>query len=116
MEVPYLWSGMSEHAGILGVRVPPFSFLTNHGQTLLVIAHDPKVRMRDIAATVGITERAAQRIVSDLVETGYVSRTREGRRNSYTVDVAASLRTPLPRDVALGDLLGVLAEPAAPTA
>jgi DNA-binding Lrp family transcriptional regulator len=99
---------MTLAAGILGFPMPPFSFLTNHGQTLLVIANDPDVRMRDIAGTVGITERAAQRIVADLVDTGYVSRTRIGRRNNYTVDVKAAVRVPLPRDVALGELLGVL--------
>ena len=63
----------------------PFSFLTNHGLTLLCLAQDSRARMRDIAASVGITERAAQRIVSDLVSAGYVDRAREGRRNTYTL-------------------------------
>ena len=65
--------------------MPPFAFLTNHGLALLSIAEDPHIRMRDIAATIEITERAAQRIVSDLITAGYVDRTRNGRRNEYTV-------------------------------
>ena len=85
-----------------------FSFLTNHGLALLCIADDPRIRMREIADTVGITERAAQRIVSDLIEFGYVSRTRHGRRNNYTVRTDRSLELPIQRDVDLKSLLGVL--------
>jgi hypothetical protein len=86
----------------------PFSFLTNHGLTLLCIAHDPRARIRDIAASVEITERAAQRIVADLVDAGYVARTREGRRNVYVVNGELRLALPSQRDVDLGSLLGVL--------
>jgi DNA-binding MarR family transcriptional regulator len=88
--------------------VPAFSFLTNHGLTLLCIAGDPRVRMRDIAGSVGITERAAQRIVGDLVDAEYIERTREGRRNVYTLrdDLAAHL--PAQRDADLRSLLGIL--------
>jgi hypothetical protein len=75
---------------------------------LLCIAADPRARMRDIAATVGITERAAQRIVSDLIETGYVSRRRDGRRNEYSVRTDLPLVLPSQRDVDLGSLLKVL--------
>lgn len=89
-------------------QVAPFSFLTNHGLTLLCIAEDPRARMRDIAATVGITERAAQRIVSDLVEAGYVDRARNGRRNDYTVRLDLQVRLPNQRDVDLGSLMQVL--------
>ena len=85
-----------------------FSFLTNHGLVLLCIADDPRARMRDIASTVDITERAAQRIVADLVDTGYVSRTRDGRRNSYTVRTDLPVLLPADRDVDLNSLLGVL--------
>jgi hypothetical protein len=88
--------------------VPPFSFLTNHGLTLLCIAEDPRVRMREIAATVTITERAAQRIVADLIETGYVTRIREGRRNVYTVRTDLPVTLPGQRDVDLSSLLSVL--------
>ena len=87
----------------------PFSFLTNHGLTLLCIAEDPRARLRDIASAVGITERAAQRIVSDLVASGYVEREREGRRNSYTVAAHLQIELPNQRDVDLGSLVQVLA-------
>ena len=94
--------------------MPPFSFLTNHGLALLCIAEDPQIRMRDIASTVGITERAAQRLVSDLIEYGYVHRTRDGRRNSYTLRTDLPLGLPTQRDVDLSTLLDVLvADPAA---
>jgi DNA-binding IclR family transcriptional regulator len=88
--------------------MPPFSFLTNHGLVLLCIAEDPRQRMRDIAAHIDITERAAQRIVADLVGAGYLTRTREGRRNSYTVKTALPIALPAQRDVALGSLLDAL--------
>jgi DNA-binding MarR family transcriptional regulator len=91
-----------------------WKFLTNHGLALLCIAADPGVRLRDIAARIGITERAAHRIVSGLVESGYVDRTRAGRRNLYEVRAELPLKLPLERDVQLGDLLGVIGT--APTA
>ncbi|MGE5597019.1 MAG: helix-turn-helix transcriptional regulator [Hyphomicrobiales bacterium] len=62
-----------------------WTFLTNHAHVLICIARDPGVRLKDVAAAVGITERAAQRLVADLVEEGYISRTRVGRRNQYQV-------------------------------
>ena len=86
----------------------PISFLTNHGLALLSIAEDPRIRMRDIAATVDITERAAQRIVGDLIEAGYVNRTRNGLRNEYTVRTDLSVSLLKQRDVDLGSLLKVL--------
>ena len=86
----------------------PFAFLTNHGLVLLCIAEDPRVRMRDIAATVQITERAAQRIVADLIEAGYVDRARDGRRNVYTVRRDRPITLPNQRDVDLNSLLAVL--------
>jgi DNA-binding MarR family transcriptional regulator len=86
----------------------PFSFLTNHGAVLLCVAEDPSIRMRDIAATVDITERAAQRIVSDLIDNGYVERTRTGRRNEYTVRTDLRIALPTQRDVDLQSLLSVL--------
>jgi DNA-binding MarR family transcriptional regulator len=75
---------------------------------LLCIADDPGVRLRDIADRLGITERAAHRIVNGLVDTGYVSRERVGRRNSYEVRRDLRIRA-LERDVQLGDLLQVVA-------
>ena len=89
--------------------MPPFSFLTNHGLALLCIAEDPHARMRDIAATIGITERAAQRIISDLVDAGYADRAREGRRNTYTVRLDVRVKLPNQRDVDLGALMRILA-------
>jgi DNA-binding Lrp family transcriptional regulator len=85
-----------------------WTFLSNHAHALMCIAEDPDVRMRDIADSVGITERAAQRIVADLVEAGYVSRRRIGRRNTYTVHPNAPLRHPLESEHTIGELLDVL--------
>ncbi|MBV8991493.1 MAG: winged helix-turn-helix transcriptional regulator [Solirubrobacterales bacterium] len=88
--------------------MPPFGFLTNHGLVLLCIAHDSGVRVRDIAVDVGITERAAQRIVADLVEAGYLDRERIGRRNRYTIRTGLPVSLPARRDIALNTLLSVL--------
>jgi hypothetical protein len=71
--------------GVNGSPMSQTSFLTNHAHVMLCIAHDPDSRLRDISATVGITERAAHRIVAELVEDGYVTRERRGRRNRYHV-------------------------------
>lgn len=90
---------------IVSMREQTWSFLTNHGQILLRVAEQPDIRLRDLAADVGITERAAHRIVSELVDSGYVERHREGRRNRYLVKLDRSL--PLVRDVQLDDLLNV---------
>jgi DNA-binding Lrp family transcriptional regulator len=83
-------------------------FLTSHTQALLCIRRDPDARLRDIAATVGITERAAQRIVSDLVDAGYVTRTRVGRRNRYAVNAHLPMRHPSQTDHEVAELLEVL--------
>ena len=69
-------------------------FLSNHTQVLLCIHRDPTARFRDIAQTVGITERAAQRIVADLVESGYLESERVGRRNHYRVNTDVAMRHP----------------------
>jgi DNA-binding Lrp family transcriptional regulator len=83
-------------------------FLTSHSQVLLCLSRDAEVRLRDVAATVGITERAAQRIVSDLVEAGYVTRTRNGRRNRYTVNTDVPMRHPAQDGHEIGELLDLL--------
>ncbi len=88
-----------------------WTFLTNHAHVLLCITRDPDLRMREIAERVGITERAAQRIVGDLVDSGYVSRKRVGRRNEYVVNPDVPLRHPILRDHEIGEVLGVLSEP-----
>ena len=72
----------------------PWRFVTNHTQVLLAIAQNPDIRARDIADAVGITERAAQRIVADLVEAGYIESARVGRRNHYTINRTAPCATP----------------------
>lgn len=88
-----------------------WTFVTNHTQVLLSIARDGDIRMRDIAEGVGITERAAQRIVSELIEAGYVSRERRGRRNHYSVNPDLKMRHPAQRDQDVGGLLGLLHPP-----
>lgn len=90
--------------------MPGWDFLTNHAHVLLCVAKDPGARLRDIAADVGITERATHRILSELVEEGYVLRSREGRRNHYEVRPELSLRHPLVQGREIGDLLDVLLE------
>lgn len=91
-----------------GVK-PSWSFLTNHALVLLCIAQDPGVRLRELGAAVGITERAAHRIVAELAAAGYISRTRNGRRNHYTIESHLPLPDPLARERKLGDLLAILA-------
>jgi len=85
-----------------------WDFLTNHAHVLMCVADDPGIRLRDIAAAVGITERAAHRILSELVDGGYVLREREGRRNHYQVVPDLPLRHPLVQGRDVGDLLKVL--------
>ena len=89
-------------------RAPDFAFLTNHGKTLLLIARDQRIRMRDMAGLLHITERATQRIVADLAKAGYIDREREGRRNVYSVRTDAPLGLPIQRDVDIGSLLAVV--------
>src|SRR5215213_4419372 len=89
---------------------PPvsWSFLTNHAQVLICLAEDPDIRLREVGDTVGITERAAHRIVGDLIAAGYVERERNGRRNRYTVRHDLPLPDVLGRGQKVGDLLEVL--------
>jgi DNA-binding MarR family transcriptional regulator len=82
--------------------------LTNHGNVLLCIARDPTIRISEIATRVGIGERAAQKIVADLVAAGFLVRMKEGRRNRYEVNRHARLRHPLFSDLEIGPLLDVL--------
>jgi DNA-binding IclR family transcriptional regulator len=83
-------------------------FVTSHTQVLLCIAQDPEMRMKDIAETVGITERAAQRIVADLIDAGYLQRERVGRRNRYVIDETMVMRHPEQRTHEVGELLTLL--------
>jgi len=88
--------------------VPNWTFLTNHGRTLLCIAHDPEARLRDIAADLGITERRAYGIVNDLTEAGYVVKEREGRRNRYHLQHHLPIPDIEDREQAIGEVLEVL--------
>lgn len=88
----------------------PWTFVTNHTQVLLVVSQDADLRLRDIALAVGITERAAQRIVSDLIEAGYITRERVGRRNHYVVNPKTKMRHPAQREHDVGRLLQVLSQ------
>jgi DNA-binding transcriptional regulator PaaX len=82
--------------------------LTNHGNVLLCVARDPTIRISEIARSVGIGERAAQKIVADLVAEGFVVRIKEGRRNRYEINRNAHLRHPLFAELEIGPLLDVL--------
>ena len=90
--------------------LPRWDFLTNHAHVLVCVARDPGIRLREIAAAVGITERAAHRILTELVDEGYVLRERQGRRNRYQVKTDLPLRHPLAREREVGDLLSVFAQ------
>jgi DNA-binding Lrp family transcriptional regulator len=91
-----------------------WTFLTNHAHVLLVVRRDPHARLRDIAEAVGVTQRAVQLILDDLETTGYVRRTKVGRRNEYAV-LGGPLRHPLEHGRAVDDLLDALGtEPPGP--
>jgi len=83
-------------------------FLSNHTQVLLCLIRDPNARFRDIAESVGITERAAQRIVADLIDSGYVESDRIGRRNHYRVNTEVAMRHPAQEGHDIGELLRLL--------
>ena len=90
-----------------------WSFLTNHARVLLCIAHDPGARLRDLAASLGITERSAHAIVADLAEAGYVVKQKDGRRNRYQIQAHLPLRGQLPVPdspglAAIGEVLALL--------
>ena len=85
-----------------------WTFLTNHAHVLLCLAQDPEIRLRDVATRVGITERAAQRIVADLQAEGYVTTERIGRRNRYAVHPDVPLRHPIEGHQAVGVLLELI--------
>lgn len=85
-----------------------WTFLTNHAHVLLCLVNEPSARMRDLAQIVGITERAVQRIVADLAETGYIERIRVGRQNTYKIDGQQPLRHPVERHRTIQDLVGLM--------
>ena len=89
-------------------RVPDWSFLTNHARVLLCIAHDPGLRLRDIAGRLGITERTAHGILTDLTRAGYVVKQKDGRRNRYQIQTHLPLPEPGTREPPIGEILAVL--------
>jgi DNA-binding transcriptional ArsR family regulator len=82
-----------------------WTFLSNHAHVLVTLAKDPSARLRDVAAQVGITERAVQRLVANLEEAGVLTKERDGRRNHYSIDKSCPLRHPLETHKTLGSLL-----------
>ena len=95
----------------MAVSTPPDAFLTNHAQVLICIARDPGIRLREIGERLGITERAAHRIVDSLAAAGYITRQRKGRRNHYTVDAHAPWPDAIASEQSIGELLEILATP-----
>ena len=90
------------------MTVPSWTFLTNHAQVLLCIAHDPGVRLRDIAASLGITERSAYGIVTDLAGAGYIVKQKDGRRNRYQIQAHLPLPEATSRERTVGEVLALL--------
>ena len=88
--------------------VATWTFLTNYSHVLLVIAAEPQIRMREVAAQVGITERAAQRIVADLIEAGYLEAEKVGRRNRYSIRADQPLRHLVERENPVSALLALM--------
>ena len=86
-----------------------WTFLTNHARVLLCISRDPGARLRDISAGLGITERSAYAIVTDLIEDGYVVKTKDGRRNRYQIRADLPLPEPASRQPTVGEMLNLLA-------
>jgi predicted transcriptional regulator len=93
-------------------KEPSWTFLTNHAHTLLCLAQDPTMRMRDVAERVGITERAVQNIVTELAESGYIEKQRQGRRNQYSVARGLPLRHPIEMHRTVDDLLNLVEDSA----
>jgi MarR family len=85
-----------------------WTFLTTHARVLLLVARDPGIRLRDIAASLDITERSAFGVITDLVEAGYVVKEKDGRRNRYHVQAHLPLPEPTPRDRTVGEVLALL--------
>ena len=97
-------------AGRMRGHMAEWSFLSNHARVLVCIAHDPGVRLRDIATTLGITERSAFGIVNDLAEAGYVVKDKDGRRNRYQVQGHLPLREAIGREATIGQVLALLVD------
>lgn len=91
-----------------GASPKRWTFLTNHGHVLVCLARSPELRLRDVAEKVGVTERAVQRIVADLEEAGFLTRSRSGRQNHYEIDVDRPMRHAIEADSTVGTFLRLL--------
>jgi DNA-binding IclR family transcriptional regulator len=87
-----------------------WGFLTNHARALLYIAHDPEARLRDLAVSLGVTERTAYGIVADLTEAGYVLKEKDGRRNRYHIQAHLPLRDSVSRERTIGEVLALFVD------
>ena len=87
-----------------------WSFFTNHARVLICIARDPGVRLRDMAAALGVTERRAYGIVADLVQAGYIVKDKDGRRNRYRVEAQLPLPESIGRERTIGEVLALLVD------
>ena len=88
--------------------IPSWKFLSNHGAVLVLVATEPSITANEIGNRLGITERPVRRIISEFEDEGYLYRTREGRRNRYTVNKNLPIPGPVTRDIAVGNLLRIL--------
>jgi DNA-binding IclR family transcriptional regulator len=93
-----------------------WSFLTNHARALLFTAHDPNARLRDLATALGVTERTAYGLMTDLSEAGYVVKQKDGRRNRYHIQAHQPLRDTMTRERTIGELLDLLVDGKQPRA
>ncbi len=89
-------------------EAPSWVFITNHGGVLIAVFRQPRITAREISQQLGITERAVLKIVADLDEAGYITKSRQGRTNTYTVNQDLPLHGPILKDIAVGDLLSIL--------
>jgi predicted transcriptional regulator len=89
-----------------------WTFLTNHAHVLILLAQNPERVLREVATAVGITERAVQRIVSELEHEGYIQRSKEGRKNNYTLNLKRPFRHPIESHVSIGELVQLVLRPA----
>ena len=88
--------------------MPGWDFITNHGGVLVAVFRQPRITAREISQQLEITERAVLRIIADLDEAGYITRSRQGRTNTYAVNRDRPLHGPILKDIAVGDLLNIL--------
>ena len=106
-QTPGASSETTSGAGGNPVEGRTWTFLSNHGHVLILLSQNPEIRLRDVASKVGITERAATGIINDLVDSGYVHRTKDGRRNRYTVHKNQHFRHPQEANHSIDELLRI---------